>query len=60
MSDLFPPTVDELLGEVEREITMRRAVYPGLIARGMLRHSTAKRQILLMEAVAENLKGQIR
>lgn len=47
------PTTIEIIRELKREITMRRRVYPGLIARGTLSQQQADRQIQLLEAAIE-------
>lgn len=59
MSELFDPPLPEMIREVEREITLRRAVYPGLVARKKLTQVRADRQIALMEAVRRNLEVQL-
>ena len=55
MSDLFPITLDEMIREVEREIALRRRVYPNWIASGRLKRDKAERQIKVMEAVTAEL-----
>lgn len=59
MPELFDPSVPDMIREVEREITLRRAVYPGLVARKKLTQARADRQIALMEAVRGNLEVQL-
>jgi hypothetical protein len=46
----------EKLREVEREIGMRKRVYPSFVARGKLRQEDADRQIAIMQEVAEGLR----
>lgn len=61
MTDLFggtlPIPVTAQLAEVEREITLRRRVYPRWIATGRLSQAAADRQIAMMEAVAMTLRA---
>lgn len=59
MPELFDPPLPEMIREVEREITLRRAVYPSLVARKKLTQVRADRQIALMEAVRGNLEVQL-
>jgi hypothetical protein len=43
---------EEMLAEVEREIALRRRVYPRWVEAGKLKLDRAERQILVLEAVA--------
>lgn len=52
MSDLFEITRENMLAEVEREIALRRRVYPGWVAKRQLTQERAERQIAVLEAVA--------
>ena len=56
MSQLFPPTLTEQIAEVEREIKMRRVVYPRHVAAKSVSQQRADRQIAVMEAVLETLR----
>ena len=60
MSDLFretlPVSLATQLAEVEREIMLRRRVYPRFIKSGQLSPAAADRQISIMEAVADTLR----
>jgi hypothetical protein len=58
MSDLFPEvTPDEMIAEVEREIAMRRQVYPRLQANaGRSKVMEMDRRLHVMLAVLETLK----
>ena len=59
MSDeLFPVTVSEMAAEVEREISLREWVYPGLVQRKKLKQAKADRQLAVMRALLEFLKTQ--
>lgn len=58
MPELFDPTLAEMIQEIEREITMRRAVYPGLIAKQRITQNRADRQILVMQSILDNLRDQ--
>lgn len=57
MTDLFEPSLAEMISDAQREISMRKAVYPGLVARGKLSQDRADRQIKTMEAIVERLRG---
>ena len=45
---------------VEREIAMRRQVYPRQVGQGKMKQATADLQIAAMEAVLLTLKGLVR
>lgn len=49
-------TYDQQLAEVDRELAMRRRLYPQWVAKGTLRAETADRQIAIMEAVRETVR----
>lgn len=59
---LFPgPTVDDvrhedIIEELERELAMRRKVYPRWITSGKIDQVTATRRILVLEAALERLR----
>lgn len=55
--DMFPVTKLEMLSEVEREIAMRRMVYPKLIATKAMSQRAADRKLALMVAVANFLRA---
>jgi hypothetical protein len=57
-TDLLPVTVAEMIQEVERELTLRRRVYPSWVAAKRLAQSKADRQIEVLEAVLARLKGE--
>lgn len=42
--------------EIEREITMRKKVYPGLVVKGKMKPDEANRRIAVMEAVLQTLQ----
>lgn len=42
--------------EIEREIRMRKKVYPGLVAKGKMKTDEARRRIAVMEAVLQTLQ----
>lgn len=60
MADLFggtlPITLDAQVKEIEREIALRRRVYPRWTEAGKLSQAAADRQIAVMEAVAATLR----
>ena len=59
MSDLFEPTILEMIATIEREIGMREVVYPRWVAAGKMTQKKADREILLMRAVVANLRAQM-
>ena len=59
MSELFPPNLADLIACVDREIEMRRRVYPRQVAAGRLTQSRADRDLLLMRAVRDKLMEQV-
>lgn len=44
---------------VEREIAMRKTIYPKLVASGRMKQDEADREIAVMEAVADDIRNQI-
>jgi hypothetical protein len=50
---------DEKLRCLEREIALRRKVYPGLISKGNVASKTAFREIALMEAIAADYRAKL-
>ena len=48
-----------MIAEVERELRLRRRVYPQWVAAGKLSQQKADRQIAVMEAIAERLKDPL-
>lgn len=55
MTGLFPATLDDQIACVDREIRMRRRVYPRQVSAGRMSQQTADREIALMSAVLETL-----
>lgn len=49
-------SLDHQLAELDRELAMRRRLYPGWVARGTLKQATADRQIAVMEAARETVR----
>lgn len=56
MSDLFPITIEDEIQELEREVTLRRRVYPRWMAQGKISKVKADRQIAVMESIINRLK----
>lgn len=54
MSDMFAVTKDEKIAELERELKMRRHVYPRLVERKKLHHQTAARQIEILTSILKD------
>lgn len=52
------PTIDDLIRCAEREIKMRKKVYPWRVRQGKMPQGQADREIRLMEAILENLLHQ--
>ncbi|HYJ44041.1 MAG TPA: hypothetical protein VEW06_06255 [Xanthobacteraceae bacterium] len=55
MTELFPPSVDDMIACVKREIAMRERVYPRRIAAGHMGQELAWREIATMRAVLQTL-----
>ena len=51
-----PATAEQIASELEREISMRRQVYPGRVADGRMTQAEAARQIAIAAAWAEDLR----
>jgi hypothetical protein len=49
-------TLEEQIAEVQREIVLRKSVYPKLVARGKLTQAEASRQLQLMVEVLKTLR----
>jgi hypothetical protein len=47
------------LHEVEREIAMRKRVYPSMIVKGSLSEAAAQRQIAILREIAEDYRESI-
>lgn len=54
-TDLLPPTLAEQIAELERELALRRRVYPEFIARKRLSARAAELQIARIEAAIATL-----
>mgnify|MGYP001603284784 CR=1 FL=1 len=57
MADLFPPTLDDQIQSVEREIGYRERVYPRRVAARQMTQALADREISRMRAVLETLQS---
>jgi hypothetical protein len=57
VTQLFPPTIDEEITEIEREIKLRRRVYPRLVADKRTTQQVADRRIEILESVAQRLRA---
>lgn len=49
-------TLDQQLAEIDREITMRKRMYPTWVDRGTLRPEAAERQLGALEAARETVR----
>jgi hypothetical protein len=56
LSQLFAPSLQEQIACIEREIALRRRVYPRWIEQGRLKPDKAEREIECMCAVLKTLK----
>ena len=52
----MPRPISQQINEVERELSLRRSVYPGLVTRGKMRQSEADEHLARMEAVLATLQ----
>ena len=60
MPDMFAPTRDEKIAELEKELKYRLHVYPRLIAKGTMRQVTADRRNEVMAAIlADYTTGKV-
>jgi hypothetical protein len=48
--------IAQQVSEVERELALRRSVYPGLVGRGKMRQAEADEHMARMEAVLATLR----
>ena len=55
--ELFPIELDDEVAELEREIRLRKRVYPEFIAARRLSQAKADRQIAVMQSAIDRLKG---
>lgn len=56
MSDLFPITLAEEIAAVEREVKLRKRVYPRYVHTRRMTQEKADKEIFAMEAVLRRLK----
>ena len=56
MAELFSPTLDDQIAEIEREIAMRRRVFPELVSRGRLSERKAAFRIVCLEETLKFLR----
>jgi len=54
---MFPVSLDEQIACVEREIAMRRRVYPKWVGKGRMTPARADHEIETMEAVLRTLQS---
>ncbi len=63
-SDLFPEAtiadvrVADKITELERELNMRRNLYPKWVQQGKLQQHEAHRQIIILEAILDDYRRQ--
>src|SRR5258708_31124838 len=56
MTDLLPPSIDDLIRCVERELMRRRRLYPARIKTHRLKPAEAEREMMLMREVLATLQ----
>jgi hypothetical protein len=59
MADLLeahPIPVQEMLTEAQRELHLRRSVYPRQVSRGAMTQAAADRQIRVQQAIVQTLQ----
>jgi hypothetical protein len=56
MAELFPPTLADLILCAEREVKLRKFVYPRRIQQRRLTPERAEKEIALMQAIVDELK----
>lgn len=57
MPDLFPPSLDDQIASVEREISYRERVYPRRVQANQMTQKLADRELGRMHAVLETLRN---
>jgi hypothetical protein len=57
MADLLPVSLEEEIAAVEREIGLRKRVYPGRVQGKRMSQDRADREIQIMEAILDLLVG---
>ena len=55
---LFPPSIEEKIACLERELKWRRRVYPRSVWAKKMSQQKADREIEVMESILEDLKGK--
>lgn len=55
MTDLFPISRDDEIQELERELAIRRRVFPRWVSDGRITQAKADRQIAVMASAIESL-----
>lgn len=56
----MPYSAADKLHEIEREIAMRKRVYPSMIVKGSLSETSAQRQIAVLLEIAEDYRNRVR
>jgi hypothetical protein len=55
MAELFPPSLDDMIGCAQRELAYRYRVYPRRIAAHQMTQELADREITRMKAILDRL-----
>lgn len=50
MSDFFPPTYEEIVAELSRELQLRRRLFPEWVSKGKIKQDEADRRINRLQA----------
>jgi hypothetical protein len=51
-------TIEDIISEVDRELTMRHRVYPRMIARGVLKDEVARKRIRVLAEVLKQYRAK--
>lgn len=55
MSELFPPSLTDMIACAPREVSMRRRVYPNWVKAGRMTQAKADQEISTMQAIHDRL-----
>lgn len=56
MTDLLPVSIAEMVIEAQRELTMRKRIYPDRVRTGRMNRRQADRRIDVMQAILDRLE----
>lgn len=58
LADLLPITTEDMIAELERELVLRRRVYPMFVSNRRLSQDKADRQCEIIKAIIDRLKAE--